>query len=255
MSDRKLIGVLNQKGGVGKTTSTTNLGHALARSGHRVLVVDLDPQSHLAPSLGLFKAPRRGTCEWLLNEAPLDELIVHTRENLSLLAAGRRLREFEEMPGSPSERARLLQAALQRDMEAFDYILFDCPPSSGLLVANAILAVDEILVPVTGDYLSLNGLAHLLMTLKRFESYRDRPMEQWFFLSRFVARRRLSKEVAERLLNHFSERVLSTPIREAAALAECPAAGRTIFEYRRNSNGADDFSSLAQDLVERRMMA
>ncbi len=255
MNQTQLIGVLNQKGGVGKTTSTTNLGHALARAGNRVLVVDLDPQSHLSPSLGLFKAPRRGTCEWLLGEAPLSELIVHTRENLSLLAAGERLRQFEEMPGSAATRARLLQNALQQDREHFDYILFDCPPSSGLLVANAILAVDEILVPVTGDYLSLNGLAHLLMTLKRFEPFRDRPMEQWFFLSRFVARRRLSKEVAERLLEHFPEHVLATPIREAAALAECPAAGRTIFEYRRASNGAEDFTNLARDLVERRMMA
>ena len=141
------LAVINQKGGVGKTTTAVNLGHALAMRGHRVMLVDLDPQGHLSPCLGLFRAPANGVDRTLLHDQALAEVAVATRELLQLVPAGNGLGEVERLQGGV-ERARLLQAALQRACPDVDYLIFDCPPSAGLLVMNALLAVDRVPVPV-----------------------------------------------------------------------------------------------------------
>ena len=248
----QLIAVINQKGGVGKTTISANLGHALARQGKRVMLVDLDPQGQLSASLGLFRPPRHGIDEVLLADAGLDDLAVSSREGLRLVPAGERLGEVEKLQEGGIDRARLLQHALQHRSSRQDYLLLDCPPSSGLLLANAVMAADTALIPVTGDYLGLNGLAHLLKTLKRFEPFRGNALEQRVVLSRLNPRRRLAKEVREKLAGHFPNRMLPTAIHEAAVLAECPGAGRTIFEYRPKSRSAADFKALAEDIIEGR---
>ena len=244
-----VVAVLNQKGGVGKTTISANLSHALAMAGKRVTAIDLDPQGHLTASLGIFKPPQHGICDVLSGERPLQSVRIDTRESLHLVPAGTRLRDIEESSGNVKEKMHLLQHAIREMPDDQDFVVLDCPPSSGLLAANAILAVDEILVPVSGDYLSLNGLAHLMITLKRFDALRDRPIRKRIVLSRFVARRRLSREVLDKLKQHFPDMILQTPIREAAVLAECPGAGRTVFEYRRSSSSAADFKSLANDVI------
>lgn len=246
----RIAAVLNQKGGVGKTTLTANLGHALALAGRRVMLVDLDPQGHLSASLGIFKPPRHGIADVLNAAASLQDVKIDTRESLQLVPSGTSLRDIEESVGHVRDRMFLLKNIVPQIDSNIDNVLIDCPPSSGVLAANAILAVDEMLIPVTGDYLSLNGLAHLMITLKRFDSLRERPLKKKIVLSRFVARRRLSREVLEKLLEHFPGLVLKTPIREAAALAECPGAGRTIFEYREFSSSAEDFRLLARDFVD-----
>jgi len=246
----KAVAVLNQKGGVGKTTLTANLGHALALAGKRVVVVDLDPQGHLSASLGIFKPPRHGLGDVLNGDVSMQAVKIDTRESMQLIPAGMSLREIEEFGGNARERMQLLQNALPQLAAETDYVLIDCPPSSGLLAANAILAVDEIMIPVSGDYLSLNGLAHLMITLKRFDGLRKKPLKKKIVLSRFVARRRLSQEVLEKLLQHFPGLIFQTAIREALALAECPGVGRTIFEYREFSSSAEDFRLLAQDFIE-----
>jgi chromosome partitioning protein len=248
------IAVINQKGGVGKTTITTNLGHALALMGHRVTVIDLDPQGQLAASFGIFRAPSRGIDQVLLNDVDLDTVRLGARDLVSLVPAGVKLSEVEELQEGGASRAGLLREAMNGKLADQDFVLYDCPPSSGMLVANAIFAVDEALIPVGGDYLSLNGLAKMMATLKRFEPYLQKPLEQWIELSRFIPRRRLSKEVQNKLLNHFPGKVMATPIREAAVMAECPGAGRSIFEYRGSSHSAKEFTRLAQDLIERRTM-
>ena len=245
-----VVAVLNQKGGVGKTTISANLSHALAMAGKRVTAIDLDPQGHLTASLGIFKPPRHGICDVLTGERPLDAVRIDTRESLHLIPAGTRLREIEESAGNIKEKMHLLAHAINGMADDQDYIIMDCPPSSGLLAANAILAVDEVMVPVSGDYLSLNGLAHLMITLKKFDAFRDKPIRKRIVLSRYVARRRLSREVLEKLRQHFPGMILQTPIREAAVLAECPGAGRTVFEYRGSSSSAQDFRSLAQDVIK-----
>jgi chromosome partitioning protein len=248
------IAVINQKGGVGKTTITANLGHALALAGHRVTVIDLDPQGHLSTCLGIFRPPQHGMDEVLLNEVDIASVTMVTRESLVLVPAGNRLADVEQMHDGGAARARLLIDGLKDQFEGQDFLLMDCPPSSGLLVTNAIFAADEVLIPTSGDYLSLTGLANLMVTLKKFEPYREKPLEHWIELSRFINRRRLANEVKEKLLKHFPNRVLATPISEAAVMAECPGVGRTIFEYRRTSRSAKEFSALAEDLIEKRCM-
>ncbi len=243
------IAVINQKGGVGKTTISANLGHALALSGYQVTVLDLDPQGHLTASLGIFRKPARGVADLMLKEVALEQIAIRSRDRLSLVPAGQRLGEVEEMHEGGASRARLLRTALNGQLESQDFVLIDCPPSSGLLVANAVLSADEALIPVTGDYLGLNGLAQLMQTLKSFHPYRATPLRHWITLSRFHPRRRLAREVQQRLHEHFSGRVLETGIREAAVLAECPGVGRSIFEYRSGSASAKEFRALAGELI------
>ncbi len=244
-----IIAVLNQKGGVGKTTISTNLSHALAMAGKQVTAIDLDPQGHLTASLGIFKPPAHGICDVLSGDRKLDSVRIDTREGLHLIPAGTRLRELEEQGGDIKEKMHLLREAITGIPSDQDFVILDCPPASGLLAANAILAVDEVMVPVSGDYLSLNGLAHLMITLKRFDAIRDKPIRKRIVLSRFNERRRLSREVLEKLRQYFPGMILQTPVREAAVLAECPGAGRTIFEYRGGSASAQDFKKLAQDVI------
>ena len=245
-----IIAVLNQKGGVGKTTISANLSHALSMAGKHVTAIDLDPQGHLTASLGIFKTPQHGISDVMSGQRNLESVQIDTRDSLHLIPAGAHLRELEETGGDIKEKMYLLKQALSGSLSDQDYVVIDCPPASGLLAANAILAVDEIIIPVSGDYLSLNGLAHLMITLKRFDVLRETPISKRIILSRFVARRRLSREVVDKLKQHFPGMILRTPIREAAVLAECPGAGRTVFEYRGASASADDFKKLAEDLIQ-----
>ncbi|MCU7840950.1 MAG: ParA family protein [Candidatus Thiodiazotropha sp. (ex Troendleina suluensis)] len=245
------IALINQKGGVGKTTITTNLGHALALAGHRVTVIDLDPQGQLASSYGIFRAPTKGIDQVLLNGADPCSVKLGIRDMLTLIPAGAGLQEIEYLHDGGASRARLLQHALQGMIDDQAFVLFDCPPSSGLLVANAIFAADEALIPVSGDHMSLNGLAKMLVTIKKFEPYLEKSIRQWIGLNRSFPRRRLAKEVEDKLRKHFPEQLLNTQIREAAVIAECPGIGRTIFEYKPSSQSAKEFHALASELLER----
>ncbi|MES9969409.1 MAG: ParA family protein [Candidatus Thiodiazotropha sp.] len=245
------IALINQKGGVGKTTITTNLGHALALAGHRVTVIDLDPQGQLASSYGIFRAPAKGIDQVMLKAQDPASVKQGIRDMLTLIPAGEHLQEIEHLHDGGASRAQLLKQALDGALDDQAFVLFDCPPSSGLLVANAIFAADEAVIPVGGDHMSLNGLAKMMLTLKKFEPYLNKPLRTWIALNRFFPRRRLCKEVARKLESHFSDQLIPTPIREAAVIAECPGIGRTIFEYKPGSQSAKEFQALATELIER----
>jgi len=249
----RTIAVINQKGGVGKTTTAVNLGHALALKGKRVMLADLDPQGHLSACLGLFRAPEQGLDSVLLDGEVLSERAVATRELLQLVPAGKRLQEFETVSGGV-ERSRILERCLNNAPPDVDYVIFDCPPSAGLLVVNAAVAADDLLIPVAGDYLSLTGLARLMGTIKKLEGLRSKPMQKWIFLSRFIRQRRLSREVQRKIQQHFPHHLLQTSVREAAVLAECAGAGRTVFEYRAKSKSAQEFRTLAEDFLQGKVM-
>jgi chromosome partitioning protein len=243
--------LINQKGGVGKTTITTNLGHALALAGHRVTVIDLDPQGQLASSYGIFRAPAKGIDQVMLNTLEPGSVKQGIRDMLTLIPAGDQLQEIEQLHDGGASRAQLLDRALNGAFDDQAFVLFDCPPSSGLLVANAIFAADEALIPVAGDHMSLNGLAKMLVTMKKFEPYLKKPLRQWIVLNRFFPRRRLCKEVSEKLIKHFPQQLINTRIRESAVVAECPGIGRTIFEYKPGSQSAKEFQAMATELLER----
>lgn len=250
----RVIAVLNQKGGVGKTTTTVNLGRAIAERGREVGLIDLDPQGHLAASLGVFPAPRCGVGEALLEGRALSDYAVPVQDWATLVPGGLALTEHEQLPGG-LERALLLREALEAYSPPADVILIDCPPSAGMLIVNAVVAADAVLIPVAGDYLSLTGLARLMLTLKRLRPLCKPALQERIFMSRFIGRRRLAREVLEKVEQHFSDRLFPTSISEAAVLAECAGQGKTIFEYRGRSTSAMQYLALADDLLHDRVVA
>lgn len=249
----RIIAVMNQKGGVGKTTTTLNLGHALALEGLKVLLLDLDPQAHLTASFGPAYRGESGLDSVLLDGTTLDEVSHEVREHLTLVTAGERLTEVEHLTEGGVQRGWLLSRALA-EADGYDVALIDCPPSSGLLVTNALFAAEELLIPVAGDYLSLNGLARMMSIINFAEDRLQRKARKWLALTRYQGRRRLAREVRDRLQGHFPGQLLQTPIREAVALAESPSFGKTIFEYQRSGNGASDYRAMATDLLEERTL-
>ncbi|WP_446811830.1 ParA family protein [Methylomonas sp. 2BW1-5-20] len=250
----RIVAVLNQKGGVGKTTTSVNLTHALAKLGKRVTVIDLDPQSHLAVSLGVVDSRKSGIDAVMLGLCSLQQQLIPVRKNLNLVVAGPRLQEIEQLMDGGARRGDLLRNALLDGYFDQDFIFVDCPPSSGVLVANALFAADEILVPMTSDYLALQGVSHLMGTIKKFENALKKPYKFSLVMSRYIPTRRISKEVLGVLQKYFPGQILATTIRETALLAECPSFGKTIFEYRPGCRSARDFTALAKDFLEGRMM-
>ena len=250
----RLVAIINQKGGIGKTTTTVNLCHALAESGKKVTVIDFDPQGHLAVSFGVISHEISGIDLALLKEKTIDEQVVPIRKNLQLIPAGSKLKDVEQMSNTGSPRGVLLRDALRGQLLNQDFIFIDCPPSSGLLVANALIATQEVLVPMAGDFLALQGLSHLMATIKRFEGALKRHYKLSVVISRYMSTRRISGQVLNVLLSHFPNQVLATVIRETALLAECPSFGQTILEYSPKSRSARDFRNLANDFLENRVM-
>ncbi len=251
----RIVAIINQKGGVGKTTTTTNLCHAIAESGSKVTAIDLDPQGHLAISLGITAQDIGGIDQAMLKKKKINQQLISVRDNLQLITSGSNLKEIEHLVSrQASPRGVLLKDALHGSLNDQDFVFIDCPPSSGLLVANALIAADEILIPMASDFLALQGLSHLMGTIKRFEKALQRKYKTLLVMSRYSPNRRISSQVLNVLLTHFPEQILATVIRETALLAECPSFGKTILEYSPNSRSARDFRSLADDFLEGKVM-
>ncbi|MCP4433330.1 MAG: ParA family protein [Gammaproteobacteria bacterium] len=246
---QRVIAVLNQKGGVGKTTTAYNLAFAIASMRKRVLAIDLDPQSHMAVSLGLMQNNLSGIDDVILDGAEVTSYIINQREYLDLLPAGFRLSEVEKLSIKSRQQAIIIRDALAAIKGRYDYIILDCPPMSGLLNFNALFASDEVIVPVSSDYLALHGLSQLMKTLKSTQRFMQKPMKTWIALTRFGTRRRLSREVLARVMHYFPKQVLATPIRECAPVAESPSFGLSVLEYDAQCNGAKDYRSLADDII------
>jgi len=250
----RVVAIINQKGGVGKTTTSANLTHALAKLNKKVTVIDLDPQGHLAVSFGVVKQNRAGIDEIMLGQTHIEQYLIPVRENLQLIVAGSRLQEIEQLSEGGAKRGDLLRKALHENLNDQDFVFIDCPPSSGVLVANALFAADEILIPMTSDFLALQGLSHMMGTIQRFEKALNKQYKIFLLMSRYSSTRRISKQVLQTILQHFPNQVLKTMIRETALLAECPSFGKTIIEYRPGSRSARDFRGLANDFLQGEVM-
>jgi chromosome partitioning protein len=249
------IAVVNQKGGVGKTTLTSNLAVALSRLGKRVLLLDMDPQSHLAASLGVVERGLPGMDRVLMHQESLGQYAILVRDNLNLVPAGAELGTLEQHCESAGEKGwsgTLLKEALESSQIESDFLMIDAPPSSGALVVNILYASEEVLIPVTGDYLGLQGLSYLIGTLKKFEQGLGHQLKRHLVMSRFQKRRRLAREVRDKVHSYFPGELLKTPIRECDAVAEAPGFGKSVMEYRWHAPGARDFKSLAKDLLQDR---
>ena len=239
------VAVINQKGGVGKTTTTANLGYMLAKKGYKVTLIDLDPQGSLTISLGVDWQEHGGIEDVLLHDEDMNNVIIESRKNLRLIPCGNNLGQAEYIEKDSSAIAKGLKEVLSQLKD--DYVLIDCPPSSGFLIVSALYSIDEVLIPIAGDYLTLHGLSHLLGTLNGFEERLKHKIKKWFVVTRYHPRRRLAQDVKNKLQAYFPDQVLKTPIRETSALAESPSFGLTVDEYQSSSNGSEDYFNLADD--------
>jgi chromosome partitioning protein len=255
----RIISIANQKGGVGKTTTTINLAASLAAAGQRVLLVDVDPQANLTSGVGLKgQGAEAGTIYQALTTAePTLEarafLIPTAVERMQLIPADRQLTgaELELVPlARREERLRLLLSSLRGD---FDYIFVDCPPSLGLLTLNALVAADAVLIPLHCEYFALEGLADLVGTLRRVRASLNPGLDiDGVLLTMFDERTNLGRQVARDVRDFFKEKVFHTVIPRNVRLSEAPSHGMPVMLYDAKSRGAEAYVALAREVLERK---
>jgi chromosome partitioning protein len=248
------IAVINQKGGVGKTTTTVNLGAALAQRGYRVLLLDMDPQANLTVHVDKRPDLESNTLTNLLVEdAPLKDLVQPTAlPNLFVVPSDTSLAGVEQVLANRIGRETILREALEAygDAASFDFVLFDCPPSLGVLSANALVAADRVVVPMQAEYLSLQGMAKLMEVIQLVQKRLNQGLQIACVLPCMVdARTNLSNEVLREIDQHFGPMLARTRIRNNVKLAEAPSFGRTIFEHAPDSNGARDYEAFAAEFL------
>ncbi|MBT3189824.1 MAG: ParA family protein [Anaerolineae bacterium] len=250
----RIYTLVNQKGGVGKTTTAINLGAYLSQHGQRVLIVDIDPQSNATSCLGIDKhSVEKGSYQALLGEYPPASLILkNERLDLSLLPSSPSLAGAEIELVDQTERNTRLRNALTALNGDFDYILLDCPPSLGLLTINGLMAAqDGVIIPVQCEYLALEGLGQLTQTIHQVRSalYPDLRV-RGVVLTMFDSRTNLANDVVSEVNNHFPKQVFKAVIPRSIRLAEAPSYGLPISEYAPNSVGAKAYDALAKELME-----
>jgi len=245
--------IANQKGGVGKTTSTINLGAFLAHYGKNVLLVDIDPQSNATSSVGIDKqAVRGGTYQALLEEGNIrDYILRNPKLKLSILPASPDLAGAEVELVNEVGRETLLKRKLLPLAEDYDYILIDCPPSLGLLTLNGLVAaVDGILIPVQCEYLAMEGLGDLVATIERVRRVISPDLSvRGVILTMFDTRTNLANDVVEEVKKHFEEKVFESIVPRSIRLAEAPSYGVPISLYSPGSIGAKAYDALARELL------
>lgn len=249
----RIYTLVNQKGGVGKTTTAINLGANLGLAGQRVLLVDLDPQANATSSLGIAKSSvRRGTYECLLSGADPLEAVLHSPSmQLSLLPSSPALAGAEVELVEVADRAERLSQVLDRLGMHYDYILVDCPPSLGLLTLNALVAArDGVLIPVQCEYLALEGLGQLTETISRVRNGLFPGLAiRGVILTMFDGRTRLANDVVNEVRRYFPNLVFDTIIPRSVRLAEAPSYGKPIHLYAPDSLAAQAYENLAREVL------
>ena len=247
----RTIVVLNQKGGVGKTTTAVNLGAGLVRQKQKVLLLDLDPQAHLTYSLGIMahELPRTMGAV-LMQECHLGDVIREVG-GMSIVPASVALAGTEvDLAGVENRESRLKMALAE--VGAYDFIIMDCPPNLGLLTLNAMTAARELLVPVQPEFLALQSLGKLMETVAAIQSgWNPEFAVTGIVLTRYQRTRKLNRETRRNIRDYFGNTLLETTIRDNISLAEAPSFGQDIFTYKPRSHGATDYRNLAMELLHR----
>ena len=245
----KIVAIVNQKGGVGKTTTCVNLTSSLKEKGNRVLLCDFDPQANSTSGMGVDKAASRGVYDVLINGADVTASVAHTRygdvlpSSKALAGAGIEMIDREN-------REFLLKQALDVLAPDYDYILIDCPPSLELLTLNALCAADSLLVPVQGEYYALEGLSDLMNTVRIVRrNMNPRLQIEGVLLTMFDGRTNLALQVAEEVKRYFPGKVYSTVIPRNVRLSEAPSHGKPVTAYDPYSRGAEAYRLLAEEIA------
>lgn len=249
-----IISVVNQKGGVGKTTTTINLAAYLGQRGKKVLIVDLDPQGNATSGYGYDKSALESTVyDLLVNDADIKDVIQTTkRKNIDMCPTNIDLAGAEVELVSAMSRETILKRALEEVSSSYNYILIDCPPSLGLLTLNALAASTGVLVPIQGEYYALEGLTQLVDTINLVRRHLN-PQIGIFgvVITMFDGRTQLTRQVTQEVQNYFGEKVFKTFIPRNIRLAEAPSHGKTIAEYDNKSKGGKAYDALALEVIKR----
>lgn len=251
----KVISISNHKGGVGKTTSTLNIGAGLNMLGKKVLLIDLDPQANLSQSLGLidqelniYKYLKGVSSGYKIPIAPIRVL-----NGLDILPSTLDLSGAEVEMSGEAGREYILRELIEPIRKSYDYILIDSPPSLGLLTINAFTASDEILIPLQAQYLALQGLTKLIEIVDKIKNRLNKELKiGGVFITQYDSRKILNKNVVSTIQAHFKDEVFTTMIRDNVTLAEAPTQGLDIFRYNSKSNGAEDYLSLCNEIINKK---
>ena len=248
----KVISVANQKGGVGKTTTTVNLSTILAKKGKKVLLIDTDPQGNATSGLGITKEVENSVYDILVNEIEFKETIQDTSvKNLKVCPSNISLAGAEVELVSMMSREQRLKTKLDTIKNDFDYILIDCPPSLGLITLNAFTASDSVLIPVQCEYFALEGLGQLLNTVNLVKKHLNKNLEiEGALLTMYDARTNLSNQVVKEVKKYFEDKVYKTVIPRNVRLSEAPSYGMPITIYDPRSKGAKAYEKFAKELLK-----
>ena len=250
----KIISVANQKGGVGKTTTSVNLSAALGVLEKKVLLIDADPQGNASSALGFeFNNNHNGLYDILIGSEPIKKVIKKsTSSNLDIIASNIDLVGIEIELINESKREYRLKSSLDSISKSYDFIIIDCAPSLGLITINALTASNSVIVPIQCEYFALEGLGKLLNTIKSIQKLHNKELDiEGLLLTMFDTRLRLSNQVVDEVIKHFGDMVFKTIIKRNIKLGEAPGFGKDIISYDATSKGTKNYLSLANEIIQR----